>query len=255
MDEMTLETSHATPRDAVESWLSAFNAALANHDVERATRLFAATCFWRDLIAFTWNIKTVENQEGVREMLRHTLPHLGRATFSLAGEPTQKDDVVEAWLTLETGIGQGQGHLRLRGGEAWTLLTSLAELTGFEEPAGVRRPLGAEHGTSKARKTWQEKREAEARISGLRNPALRARHRRRSGRHRTRRAGCASLTSRISSSTSMTGPATNGASAINRSACTIRSGTTICPISIFRRTGRSSRPRTRSATGSNSTPR
>ena len=158
----------ATPRRATpwKSWLSAFNAALANHDVESATRLFAATCFWRDLIAFTWNIKTVENQEGVRDMLRHTLPHLGRATFSLAGEPTRKDDVVEAWLTLETGIGQGQGHLRLRGGEAWTLLTSLAELTGFEEPAGVRRPLGAEHGTSKARKTWQEKREAEARSLG-----------------------------------------------------------------------------------------
>ena len=166
MDELTLETNPAAPRAAVESWLSAFNAALACHDVDTAARLFATTSFWRDLVAFTWNIKTVENQEGVHDMLRNTLPHLGRVTFALAEEPTQNGDVVEAWLTLETGVGQGEGHLRLRGGEAWTLLTSLTELTGFEEPMGARRPLGTEHGIGKTRKTWLEQREAEGRALG-----------------------------------------------------------------------------------------
>jgi putative flavoprotein involved in K+ transport len=166
MNEMTPESKPAAPRAAVESWLSAFNSALADRDVDRAARLFATTSFWRDLVAFTWNIKTVENREGVHDMLRHTLPHVGRVTFALAEEPTQNGDVVEAWLTLETGVGQGEGHLRLRDGEAWTLLTTLAELTGFEEPMGARRPLGAEHGISKTRETWLEKREVESRTLG-----------------------------------------------------------------------------------------
>src|SRR5688572_32914706 len=37
------------------------------------------------------------------------------------------------WFTFETALGRGIGHLRLRGKHAWTLLTTLRELKGFEE--------------------------------------------------------------------------------------------------------------------------
>ena len=47
----------------------------------------------------------------------------------------------------------------------------------------------------------------------------------------------------------------SGATATVRSCCTIRSGTTICLTSPSPRTGRSSRRRTSSATGSRCTPR
>lgn len=167
MNDMTIESKTAPPRETVESWLSAFNKSVAAYDVDTAARLFATTSFWRDLLAFTWNIKTVENQNGVHDMLRDTLPHLGRVSLTLAEEPTQSGDVVEAWLSLETGIGRGEGHLRLRNGEAWTLLTTLTELKGFEEPTGTRRPMGAEHGISRNRRTWKEKREDEASTLGF----------------------------------------------------------------------------------------
>lgn len=166
MNDMIIETKSATPREAVESWLAAFNEALAAKNAEAASRLFAATSFWRDLVAFTWNLKTVENQSGVAEMLRETLPHLGDVRFSLAEEPSQSNDVVEAWLKFETGLGRGEAHLRLRDGAAWTFLTTLTELKGHEEQSGTRRPLGAEHGISKTRKSWAEKREDETRTLG-----------------------------------------------------------------------------------------
>ena len=35
-------------------------AALADRDIEGVVRKFATDNFWRDLVAFTWNIKTVE---------------------------------------------------------------------------------------------------------------------------------------------------------------------------------------------------
>jgi putative flavoprotein involved in K+ transport len=70
--------------------------------------------------------------------------------------------VTEAWIAFETEVGRGRGHLRLRDGRAWTLLTTLHELKGHEEPAGPARPMGAERGASRGRRTWLEQREQEA---------------------------------------------------------------------------------------------
>ncbi len=166
MNDITTGLKIGSPRAITESWLAAFNSALAEGDVDNAARLFATTSFWRDLIAFTWNIKTVENPDGVRDMLGATLPHLGQVRFAIADEPSQSGDTVEAWLSFETDIGRGEGYVRLRDGVAWTLLTTLTELKGYEEPTGFRRPMGAEHGISKTRKTWLEKHEEEARTLG-----------------------------------------------------------------------------------------
>ena len=57
-------------------------------------------------------------------------------------------------------MARGRGHLRLRGGKAWTLLTTMTELKGFEERKGERRDKGAEHGVQPGRKTWLERRQA-----------------------------------------------------------------------------------------------
>ena len=46
----------------VAGWLEAFGKALANHDIAGATLLFDAECYWRDLVSFTWNIKTMEGR-------------------------------------------------------------------------------------------------------------------------------------------------------------------------------------------------
>jgi len=56
----------------------------------------------------------------------------------------------------------------VRDGRIWTLLTTMSELKGHEEPSGVRRPKGAEHGSSRTRQTWLEKREQEAAELGYR---------------------------------------------------------------------------------------
>ncbi|RYE81516.1 MAG: NAD(P)/FAD-dependent oxidoreductase, partial [Hyphomicrobiales bacterium] len=60
----------------------------------------------------------------------------------------------------------GRGHLRLKDGKAWTLLTTMTELKGHEESMGERRPMGAEHGSAQGRKSWLEQRQAEAEALG-----------------------------------------------------------------------------------------
>ena len=153
----------------VDAWLSRFEQALQAGDAEAAAALFATDSYWRDLVSFTWNIVTVEGRDGVAGMLRETLATVQPRGFAAdpAEEPTEADGVTEAWIRFETAVGRGRGHLRLKGDEAWTLLTTMYELKGHEEPQGPRRPKGAEHGANPHRVTWLERRQQEAEELGV----------------------------------------------------------------------------------------
>ena len=144
--------------------LDQLNAALAAGDVEGAAGLFAADSYWRDLVAVTWNLKTVEGPEGVADMLKSQLALTRPGNFQIqTGEdPAEEGGVTTAWITFETAAGRGWGLMRLKDDRIWTLLTALQELKGFEESRGKRRPMGAEHGAQKNRSSWKERREAEA---------------------------------------------------------------------------------------------
>jgi putative flavoprotein involved in K+ transport len=70
-----MTTTTAPPAEAAataRTWLPAFSDALALGGAEAAA-LFTQDCFWRDLIAFTWNIRTFEGREEITEMLDETL--------------------------------------------------------------------------------------------------------------------------------------------------------------------------------------
>ncbi len=146
----------------VDQWLSRFADALSEGDSTAAAELFADDGFWRDLVSFTWNIKTVEGPAGVKDMLDHTLGHVKFRGCRTTEPPVEAAGVAEAWIEFETEVGRGRGHLRLRDGKAWTLLTTLSGLKGHEEHAGPGRPKGVEHGADPDRETWLEKREREA---------------------------------------------------------------------------------------------
>jgi putative flavoprotein involved in K+ transport len=161
----TLDTPTQAPAQRAERWLADFEEALRARDVARAAGMFAATSFWRDLVSFTWNITTVENPDGVTDLLTETLERTDPTGFTVEEPPDEADGVTTAWFTFETAVGRGRGLLRLveDDGEpkAWTFLTTLYELKGFEEPRGPARPMGAEHGATKERRTWLERREQE----------------------------------------------------------------------------------------------
>ncbi|KFU77972.1 putative flavoprotein involved in K+ transport [Amycolatopsis lurida] len=159
----TVDRIEATgsPQARVDAWLSRFESALAARDVEAAAALFAVDNYWRDLVAFTWTIKTVEGRDEVAGLLGACLDRIDPSGFRTTGTPTEADGVTEAWLEFETATGRAKGHLRLKDEGAWTLLTSLRELKGFEERRNEQRPKGVEHGVVRGRKSWAEKREEE----------------------------------------------------------------------------------------------
>src|SRR5262245_43273419 len=111
-------------------WLAQLDRALAHSDISAAVALFADECYWRDLVAFTWNIVTLESRDEIREMLAATLNEIQPSGWTLTEPAAAKDGIVEGWFCFETAIGRGRGIFRLRDGRCWTLLTTLQELKG-----------------------------------------------------------------------------------------------------------------------------
>lgn len=146
-----------SPSQQVQAWLDRFGAALTAHDVDATLALFAPECYWRDLVAFTWNIKTAEGHNQIRDLLGSTLARVQPGHWQIEGEGHEADGVVDAWFTFDTAVARGRGQLRLKGGLCWTLLTTMTELKGFEEKKGARRIKGAEHGAQKSRQNWLER--------------------------------------------------------------------------------------------------
>ena len=155
---------HTTANADVEKVLAALDDALVQGDTDGAARLFTTDCYWRDLVTFTWNIKTMEGREAISDMLSSQLAAVQPSGWRIAdGEVAAEDGgVTTAWISFETGVSRGYGLIRIKDGLIWTLLTSMVELKGHEEPLGMERPMGAKHGAGKHQPTWKEQREAEA---------------------------------------------------------------------------------------------
>jgi len=160
-----------TPTQQLAQWLATFGAALSRGDAAAAAALFTDDSYWRDLVSFTWNIITAEGRPGIRDMIeRAVLPARPRG-WQLDGEANKTDEALEGWIRFETDVARGYGHLRLVEGKAWTLLTTMSELKGFEEAKGARRENGVEHGVHAGRQTWLERRRQEqAELGSVRQP-------------------------------------------------------------------------------------
>jgi hypothetical protein len=143
-----------TVATAAQNWLTKFEAALVRPDDVLLKTLFHADSYWRDLLAITWRIQTVNGAEAILSGLKARTgsvrptafridPHRGAARHvARAGT-----EAIEAIFTFETAEGRGNGVLRLTpdGGDgntlkAWTLLTALDEIKGYEEQLGRSRP-------------------------------------------------------------------------------------------------------------------
>ena len=164
-DSVTLAAPAAVNPAAqkLADWLARFDAALTAADIPAALALFDDECYWRDLVAFTWNLKTLEGRDQIGDMLKSCLADTKPSNWKTEEEAdaTDADGITSGWFTFETDVARGRGYLRLRNGRCWTLLTTMTELKGHEEKKGRDRIKGAEHGVHAGRKSWLELRQQE----------------------------------------------------------------------------------------------
>ena|SRR5215831_3684132 len=72
------------PNGKVSDLLNVLDETLSACDVECAVDLFQADCYWRDLVTFTWNIKTMEGKDQVRDMLKACLATTKPSNWKIA---------------------------------------------------------------------------------------------------------------------------------------------------------------------------
>lgn len=152
-----------TERQKVQALLSKLNKALKAHDINQILSLFLRDCYWRDLIALTWNIKTMEGNDAVSDMLSAQLTNAKPNNFKLYSgrEVCTENGVTSAWITFETAVARCEGQIRIKEEKIWTLLTAMVELKGHEEPLGTNRPMGTRQGSYGNQLTWKEQQEKE----------------------------------------------------------------------------------------------
>ncbi|WP_055046625.1 NAD(P)/FAD-dependent oxidoreductase [Devosia sp. A16] len=146
------------PVAAATAWLVMLGETLARGDIAATLELFAEDCYWRDIVAFTWNVKTMEGKPAIAAMLEATLGGTQPSAWQVTRATGGHAQPLEAWFSFRTGVGQGQGIFTLEGGKCRTILTTLQSLDGHEEAIGFTRPMGVRHGADRNRETWSEAR-------------------------------------------------------------------------------------------------
>ena len=154
----------------VQAWLAQFEQAL--RDEAALKGLFTAGGYWRDVLAFTWDIETVHGRDAIARALSAQAERTAASGFELAPNRTAPRQVtragtraIEAIFRFETAQGRGSGVVRLvtdagEGVKAWTLLTALDELKGHEETIGRARPTGQSYSRDFRGPNWLDLRKA-----------------------------------------------------------------------------------------------
>ncbi len=150
----------------VQEWLKRFEAALAAPSQADWGALFGEECYWRDFLAFTWDIATLEGRDAIGAMVRAQSASLSWRNVAPDASVQQMTDDTQGWFTFTSSVARCRGHVQLRDGKAYVLLTAMVELIGHEEAGGPQRPAGVEHRATKGRRTWRHQREEVARTLG-----------------------------------------------------------------------------------------
>ncbi|GBE78965.1 FAD/NAD-binding domain-containing protein [Sparassis crispa] len=156
------------PTDVAQHWFTKFKDAMQSQP-RAVSRLFLHDAFWRDLLALSWDFRTIQNSSNIDHFLGN---HLSRASWqSLAlcdddlrtpalRQPFPDLAFVQLFFQFETAVGTGIGTCRLvptadGDWKAYTMFTSLTSLKGFPEKVGSLRDTAMYQGT------WEEMRRAE----------------------------------------------------------------------------------------------
>jgi putative flavoprotein involved in K+ transport len=137
--------------------------ALERRDINAVLSEFVDDCYWRDLLAFTCNIKTMEGQGQIHDMLTARIEFVTPRNWCIPdGEVvTEAEGVVESWIAFDLPHATCYGRARFKNGKLWTLLTAVNDLQDYKEPVGSTRPRGVSFGLEMGRKTWKERRSEE----------------------------------------------------------------------------------------------
>ena len=159
-----------------ETWLTQFESALGEASDDALKLLFLPDSFWRDVLALSWKLQTLNGAGAILKQLRPLARRAVARNFQIDPDRAAPRRLtragtssIEAIFSFETADGRGHGIVRLIADaadgnrpKAWTLLTALEELKGFEERVGSARPRGQAYSRDFRGPNWLDQRRASA---------------------------------------------------------------------------------------------
>ncbi|HTL26141.1 MAG TPA: NAD(P)-binding protein, partial [Burkholderiales bacterium] len=164
------------------AWLTRFEQAVAR-SADDLGPLFHSDSHWRDVLALTWDIRTVSGSDKIAFELKTCLGNARPSGFAIDSQRTPPRYVtragtkaIEAIFRFQSAFGSGNGVVRLiaddgEAPKAWTLLTALDQLNGIDETVGTARPRGEAYSRDFRGPNWLDLRTSAARFEN-RDPAV-----------------------------------------------------------------------------------
>ena len=139
-------------------WFAAFRT--NTHDSDLITSLFHELGFWNDILALTWNYRTIRGTRAIKHLLDSRLAQTGLTALSLAEDSFRAPTMLKpmpgvVFLRLcfefETNYGRGTAIAFLvptsnTRWKAWSLLTRLESLKDYPERVSLVVNTRASHG-------------------------------------------------------------------------------------------------------------
>jgi cation diffusion facilitator CzcD-associated flavoprotein CzcO len=158
-----------------KSWLGRLSQTVESQASDAFAALFESDGYWRDILSFTWDRRTFCGARMIRDAFTATSHVVHAKNFRIAAQRTvprftrrSGKNIVEGWFDFDTAFGSGAGYARLTDDaenhatpRIQLLLTTLFELTGFEERTGSRRPSGEHYSKIEVSNSWKQDRERE----------------------------------------------------------------------------------------------
>ncbi|MEW6452211.1 MAG: NAD(P)/FAD-dependent oxidoreductase [Pseudomonadota bacterium] len=176
-----LATTDKSLTAVADEWLSRFERALG--DASALRDLFRTDSHWRDVLALTWQLRTVDGADAIAaDIAAHAQRFKPKGFRTDPARTTPRrttragTNAIEVFFRFETAVGEGSGVLRLIAEpdgtlKAWTFHTALDSIRGHEEKLGRSRPKGSSYSRDFRGPNWLDKRNASAAYED-RDPAV-----------------------------------------------------------------------------------
>jgi cation diffusion facilitator CzcD-associated flavoprotein CzcO len=165
------ESAKFERHQAAETWLAGFAAALAHKDYGEVASLIHGDGYWRDLLTFGWEFRTLHGVDTIRAWLPDAFDNRTAYDFRIEGDCTmgsllEHRETLEFFFRFDTDTARGRGYVRLvdpnapGGAKALTLLTTLQELKKFPQATARSRPREDLRVASRQHENWRDRRNA-----------------------------------------------------------------------------------------------
>lgn len=152
-------------------WLSEFSAAMESRSVDQVLSAITADCYWRDLLALTWDLGTFHGRDAIAELLAGTLDAADLSNFRLdaghaprlVGADGDNGGTIEGFYLFETPTAWCRGVAKLVEVDgqwrAASVMTGIEDVKGHERALGARRPTGPRHlSDASSKRNWKDRR-------------------------------------------------------------------------------------------------